>query len=540
MVMSADNRRYLTAPHSFHPQGESLMRRRDFSKALLALATVSEADMIAPSVAAQGRAAPHYAQTAAESAAGIPINTEYAPGWISRYGNNLEPGTTDMSTALQNAVNANRGGHVYIDSLCLVAGVILSGPQYDGTQITCVGNGELMLKPNGGKYNFDGSIWSGIVVQDCDRVVLDLRWHGNRLEMTQYEGIHCVDLCGATNVHCRSLKFREIRSDGLYIDHLQPSANKVQKNSHNIQVDYLWAANSADDGRNACSVISCDGLTINEFHSYKVGGKIAGLLEPGGLDIEPNWPHQSVTDVVIKSMDVVTAGGFGLAIQGLPVTDTAARDWNCQRVTVGCARIRHTKLGNFLINKARDVKVNVDVVNENYYFGAVIDYADRVDVVISARHVTSGIALGLRDWVYDSNITCYISDYGYKGVGGVWSVGVGRTTIQGRLSNAVANINALGIQLGTNGGRSITQTSVVYSLDIPYDANLAYVVYNGGGTDKVLLGKESALRDCTMVGFPERVQANFDIPSYNCAGRNLGATAAHSTATASAPSCSTR
>ena len=48
-----------------------------------------------------------YLQTAAESNASItPINLEYPPGNILRYGTNTTPGTTDMTTALQNAIDS--------------------------------------------------------------------------------------------------------------------------------------------------------------------------------------------------------------------------------------------------------------------------------------------------------------------------------------------------------------------------------------------------------------------------------------------------
>lgn len=47
-----------------------------------------------------------YPQTAAELAAGVtPTNYIIAPGIVDRYGTNTTPGTTDMSTALQSAVN---------------------------------------------------------------------------------------------------------------------------------------------------------------------------------------------------------------------------------------------------------------------------------------------------------------------------------------------------------------------------------------------------------------------------------------------------
>jgi len=49
-----------------------------------------------------------YPRTAAEIAAGVtPVNYSYAPGNVLRYGTNTTPGTTNMTTAINNAIAAN-------------------------------------------------------------------------------------------------------------------------------------------------------------------------------------------------------------------------------------------------------------------------------------------------------------------------------------------------------------------------------------------------------------------------------------------------
>ena len=49
--------------------------------------------------------------TTAETSAGItPTNIQYEPGNVLRYGTNTTPGTTDMTTAINNAVTAAKGG----------------------------------------------------------------------------------------------------------------------------------------------------------------------------------------------------------------------------------------------------------------------------------------------------------------------------------------------------------------------------------------------------------------------------------------------
>jgi len=53
---------------------------------------------------------PYYERTAAEIAAGV-VPTDYSkpPGWVTRFGANTTPGTTDMTTAMQNCIDSHGG-----------------------------------------------------------------------------------------------------------------------------------------------------------------------------------------------------------------------------------------------------------------------------------------------------------------------------------------------------------------------------------------------------------------------------------------------
>jgi hypothetical protein len=108
------------------------MRRRDISAALLASAT---GGVLLPKAAtAQTCTAPCYAQTAAETAAGVtPVNYNYPPLWADRYGTNSATlnsnGTVtwaDMTGAIQSAIDvaAIQGGSFYA-----------SGDKYSGTTV---------------------------------------------------------------------------------------------------------------------------------------------------------------------------------------------------------------------------------------------------------------------------------------------------------------------------------------------------------------------------------------------------------------------
>jgi len=78
------------------------MQRRDLSRILFASSATS---LLATTSAQAQSAAPFYAQTAAETTAGVtPVNHGYVPGDVRRYG--ADPtGSADSTTAIQNALN---------------------------------------------------------------------------------------------------------------------------------------------------------------------------------------------------------------------------------------------------------------------------------------------------------------------------------------------------------------------------------------------------------------------------------------------------
>ena len=426
--------------------------------------------------------------------AGLGKNGSVTPIWWQE---NTTPGTTDMSAAIQAAIDANKGKRVVITEVMLCAGILLDGATYDGTEIICEGAGELKFVADAGQFNFDTSIWACLIVKECDSVKLDLRFDGNRTSMTADEGSHCLILAAATNVYCPSLIFREQRGDGLYIDRASPLNSGAGDNSKNIVVDYLSAYNSADDGRNACSVISCDGLTIGELHSYQVGGVIDSVQMPGGLDLEPNWPAQSVSDVGVGILNVVTAGSVGLGIVGQATTNDATRDWNIQRVKVGSAIIKNTALGFPFIRRARDIDVRVSNTSTGTRgIGAGIDYADRITAHITTKFSTNGLILGTSDYVYDSDIYVNINDYANRGI---LSAGVGRSKVHGRIYGASSASSTFALNLDKQ-ARTITQTGVIYELDMPYDTNNVFGMYQSPSSE-ITIGVGTCIRNCDMTGY---------------------------------------
>ncbi len=193
-------------------------------------------------------------------------------------------GVRDDSAAIQAAIDAGKGKRIVIKASpaggrYLCAGLVLGDASYDDTQLICDG-GELVLAPDHGKSNFDTSIWAGIRVTNAARVTLDLRWHGNRTAIqaaARTPIAWCSPVLSRTRI--KSLVCREIRGDGLYIGRVSPIKGGAA--SSNVVVDSVHCFNSVDDGRNAVSVISCDGLSIRDLFSYQVGGVIASVRMPG-------------------------------------------------------------------------------------------------------------------------------------------------------------------------------------------------------------------------------------------------------------------
>jgi hypothetical protein len=95
-----------------------------------------------------------YPQTAAESGVTI-VNYAYAPGNVLRYGNNTTPGTTNMSVALQAAINVvGLGGAIQV--------VLPPGAIYVNSTITLSSAGVWVVGGAGGSSIYVGDVGSDL------------------------------------------------------------------------------------------------------------------------------------------------------------------------------------------------------------------------------------------------------------------------------------------------------------------------------------------------------------------------------------------
>src|SRR2546426_9033138 len=268
-------------------------------------------------------------------------------------------GVTDDTAAIQAMIDVGKGKTVMIpDGTFIHAGVLLSGAAYNGTTIVCYG--ELKLRARVGAETTVGGAFVGLMIKDCDNVTLYYRGHGNRTNQTDNEHCHLVGIAGATNFHAPIFHAREVRGDGLYVSQSDWSSRSTLP-SH-LVLGQIIVTNSADDGRNAITVISVDGMVIDSLVSHQVGGVLAGRQMPGGFDIEPNAAYQTVNDLVVNNLHVTSAGAMGFSFHGVAVTNDTVRDWNISRITIANAVVKLTGPRGFVfMGRAFDVKANFTI-----------------------------------------------------------------------------------------------------------------------------------------------------------------------------------
>jgi Pectate lyase superfamily protein len=444
-------------------------------------------------------------------------------------------GLTDDTAAIQATIDAGKGKTVVIPpGTFLHAGVLLSGPTYDGTTIVCYG--ELKLRPRTGAETTFGGSFVGLIIKDCDSVTLYYRGHGNRTNQTDNEHCHLVGIAGATNFHAPIFHAREVRGDGLYVG--QSNWVSTSRPSSHVRLGQVVVANNEDDGRNAVSVISVDGMVIDSLVSDRVGGLVAGSRMPGGLDLEPDFPYQTVSDVVVHNLTVVSAGVTGFAVLGRAATNDVTGDWNIRRVTVGSAVVRLTGAGasSVLCNRAFDLKADVTITASGPAKEALaIDNLDRASIkaVIRGPSIRTGLSVGRGGWVSDFRIDVDVCDYALRGLE---VSGVRRGKFTGRVYGAGSANSTFAIHTRGN-RRAITQADVIYSVDTPFDGNNARAFRNDP-TDAVTF---SACRwqDADATGYASPAVAfenlNAGIAKVNVAGVTDGSTILESSVTYDPP-----
>lgn len=142
-----------------------------------------------------------YERTSAESSAGVtPTNYQYQPGHVLRYGTNSVPGTTDMTTAFQNAALSSLTPYAPAELFLITGSIPLRDTQHwtlDGTRISITGNTKVFTAAVGiddwsirggtvtGDNNSTGSLsGTGAAVEITD----SMRWYVGGLTAKNIKG----------------------------------------------------------------------------------------------------------------------------------------------------------------------------------------------------------------------------------------------------------------------------------------------------------------------------------------------------------------
>lgn len=407
-------------------------------------------------------------------------------------------GTTDDSAAIQAAIDANKGGKIIFPAgkTFLCAGIVLNGSAYNNTTLQF--DGFCLLKPDAGGSTFGGA-WVGILFKDCSGVTANPKFDGNRTSMTMREQIFCVGVAGATNLTLPTLDVREIRGDGLYIAQSNWQAQSADPNT--IKIGRVSAINSADDGRNAISIISGSNIDIDYLFSAKVGGTINGVTEPGGLDIEPDFGYEFCSNIRVGYADVVTAGTSGVGVFGKSISgNDANRDWNCTGITINCKVLKTGTSGSALSGTPFTRVADLVITGQMHYnstpgAGPLHDFCQRVVADWTIGNVTYGAWLGPTDLCSDFQFNINASNFS---IAGVRTTNVARGRVTGR-AGISSGTGAFGVQCHNN-GRTVTQFDVSYCVDAPFDGSMARAFRNEPG-NLVSYGTGCIWQNCDATGY---------------------------------------
>lgn len=404
-------------------------------------------------------------------------------------------GTTDDTESIQAAIDSNKGKTIIFPSgySFYGAGIILSGNTYNNTKIVI--DGEFKLKPvqNPGDQNFLSAVWGGIIFQDCDGCGIEGNINGNRTAQQDSEHTHTICLNGVTNFNIPKLYCRELRGDGVII--AEKIYNTPSTNSSNIVIGELYGYNSAADGRNLLTFLSCDNATIGLVQSINIGGTVGGNLMPGGVDIEPDQTHQSCKNISFGAINVVTAGASGLGISGRAGTLVTSN------ITIGSASVVNNGTPNQLdefgnltqSNNHTLVILNANDVTIGAYQGrftnawgdaVIISNSDKVKINGTVVKVREGARIGgdvsdaSGSGVTNSDITLHVdtcSRYGIR------TGKITDTSIKGKATNPASGYySGSSFAVFSQGGYA--QTRCTYSVSVPYNTDWTRGYRNDNGS----------------------------------------------------------
>ncbi|MBY6354610.1 MULTISPECIES: phage tail fiber protein [Enterobacter cloacae complex] len=251
--------------------------------------------------------------------------------------------------------------------------------------------------------SWDPSSGYVLYLKEVSDLTGEIRIDGVRTSKIADEHIHNIHSYGGKN-HVLSLFFKETRGDGIYLN--AAHGNQDSTPPSNMTYPLVESVNSDYDGRNAMSIICADGVSIGTFVSYKHGGRIGTVMQPGGLDIEPNYSYQPCTNIQIDSY-YSRSCGTGFTIFGKVNTgNMVVRNISISKMEIVMEYIssNNNKLRGSLLMGADGLYIGSSHIRclSNYTanspIGAQIDACYNADINISTERFYQGAAIGIKAW----------------------------------------------------------------------------------------------------------------------------------------------
>ncbi|AWZ97096.1 hypothetical protein L356_08491 [Enterobacter sp. MGH 10] len=251
--------------------------------------------------------------------------------------------------------------------------------------------------------SWDPSSGYVLYLKEVSDLTGEIRIDGVRTSKIADEHIHNIHSYGGKN-HVLSLFFKETRGDGIYLN--AAHGNQDSTPPSNMKYPLVESVNSYYDGRNAMSIICADGVSIGTFVSYKHGGRIGTVMQPGGLDIEPNYSYQPCTNIQIDSY-YSRSCGTGFTIFGKVNTgNMVVRNISISKMEIVMEYIssNNNQLRGSLIMGADGLYIGSSHIRclSNYTanspIGVQIDACYNADINISTERFYQAAAIGIKSW----------------------------------------------------------------------------------------------------------------------------------------------
>ncbi|MCM7367643.1 hypothetical protein [Enterobacter ludwigii] len=242
-----------------------------------------------------------------------------------------------------------------------------------------------------------------LYLKEVNELTGEIRIDGLRASKIADEHIHNIHSYGGKN-HVLSLYFKETRGDGIYLN--AAHGNQDSTPPTNMTYRVIESINSDYDGRNAMSIICADNVTIGTFISYKHGGKIGSVVQPGGLDIEPNYSYQPCTNIQVDSY-YSRSCGTGFTIFGkINTGNMIVRNISISKMEIVMEYIsaNNNQLRGSLLMGADGLYIGSSHIRclSNYTanapVGVQIDACYNSDINISTERFYQGAAIGIKSW----------------------------------------------------------------------------------------------------------------------------------------------